>query len=330
MPVPTELLKTLLLKQKQQTITEREMVLLRLYLATAGAEAALDAVDFSDMPEAAGQSYTPADVRYQRILQAIDQPAEARSPWRKWLIRAAAAVFLTAGSAALLHYLLPPSAAPVQMLTYRTGNGEIKVITLPDSSRVWLNARSVLHYPATFNAPQRQVTLEQGQAFFDVTHDIEHPFIVSSRQGVQTTVLGTSFTVRVDSNAANIQVAVKTGKVSVEQASHPLAVLMPGDQVDYDVQQSRAAVSKTDTATISQWTSGKIVFTQASFAAIAATMQQLYGLQVIAGNTTIPRNRYSLTIRYEADPVKLLEVISAINGNRYEWKNSTHTIAVLH
>lgn len=323
MSISPELLKELLRKQKEKTITEREMVLLQLYLSTSAAEAALDAIDFSDMPESNDQNGTSPEERYQRILQKTVFAKKRRFPWRGWA--AAAAVLLIIGS-----IFLSRDTTPEALLTLRTGNGELKEIVLPDSSRVWLDARSVLSYPAAFDRKERKVVLQQGQAFFEVTPDTRRPFIVESRQGMQTRVLGTSFIVHTDSANARVHVAVRTGKVSINWQDKTIATLLPGEQVFYDPSQPAAQLSRMDAAAIGGWTSGEVRLEQADFATMAATMQRMYGIAIAAGNADAGRNLYSLTIHYGKDPQRLVEVISAVNGSRSEWKNRDSTSVIIH
>ena len=61
-----------------------------------------------------------------------------------------------------------------------TANGERCLITLPDSSKVWLNGGSTLIYPSRFVSAERNVCLS-GEAFFDVVKD-SRPFIVDVNQ----------------------------------------------------------------------------------------------------------------------------------------------------
>lgn len=69
-----------------------------------------------------------------------------------------------------------------------------KLIILPDSSMVWLNANSSIHYPTKFDKKRRVVTLK-GEAFFDVTENSHLPFIVSTAT-IEIKVLGTRFLVK--------------------------------------------------------------------------------------------------------------------------------------
>ncbi len=76
--------------------------------------------------------------------------------------------------------------------------------------------------PRFFTGKERKVFLQQGEAFFQVTHNAQQPFIVQNSDGIQTTVLGTSFTMTTDSLDRYMQVAVKTGKVKVGRKMAPL------------------------------------------------------------------------------------------------------------
>lgn len=66
-------------------------------------------------------------------------------------------------------------------------------LVLSDHTLVWINAESELEYPVTFNGAERRVKL-RGEAYFEVTKDKLHPFVVETNRAVAT-VLGTSFNV---------------------------------------------------------------------------------------------------------------------------------------
>lgn len=324
MPVSPELLKQLLRKQKDKTITDREMVLLRLYLSTPEAEKQLAGIDFSDMPDAAGQPATPQEIRFQQIMQRISRKPVRKITWYR-LAGVAAAALVIAGIGMLWQDGKSPSPAP--MLTLQTGNGELKEVILPDSSRIFLNARSAIRYPASFSGRTRTVQLLQGQAYFDVTKQ-EAPFIVESHEGMQTIVLGTTFTVMADSVAGHLQVAVKTGKVRVNRQQNAIATLLPGDGVFYDIAKARTRTIHTDPGSIGEWTSGEVRLSAAGFAEMASLMQQLYGITVIAGNASVQHNQYNLPVKYGTDPRPLMEVICMVNGNRAEWRKDSTSVII--
>lgn len=325
MPVSPELLKQLLRKQKNNTIADREMVLLRLYLSVPEGEEQLANIDFSDMPEANTEPATPQEIRFEQIMERLPAKPVRKIAWHR-LAGVAVVVLVITGIGILLSQNEDPFS-PIPMLTLQTGNGELKEVMLPDSSRIFLNARSAIRYPASFSGKTRTVQLLQGQAYFDVIKQ-KTPFIVKSCEGMQTSVLGTSFTVTADSVAGVLQVAVKSGKVRVDRQQKAIATLLPGDEVFYDITNGRARTKYTDPASIGEWTSGEVRLSEAGFAEMASLMKQLYGIIVIAGDASVQQNQYSLPIKYGTNLRPLLEVICMVNGNRAEWRKDSTAVII--
>lgn len=90
---------------------------------------------------------------------------------------------------------------------------------LNDGSTISLAPKGRIRYPARFDGERREVFLE-GEAFFDIARDPEHPFLVYAN-GLVTKVLGTSFRIRAYGNSGEVTVEVKTGKVAVFAQSDP-------------------------------------------------------------------------------------------------------------
>ncbi|MFN8346099.1 MAG: DUF4974 domain-containing protein [Spirosomataceae bacterium] len=92
-----------------------------------------------------------------------------------------------------------------------------RTFILSDSSIVTLSPGSGLRFPADFNTHNRTVTMT-GEAFFEVSHHPEKPFLVYAGPTV-TKVLGTGFRISAYAKSPVIKVLVKTGKVSVFKVS---------------------------------------------------------------------------------------------------------------
>jgi transmembrane sensor len=88
-----------------------------------------------------------------------------------------------------------------------------KQLQLADGTKVWLSPNSKLSYPDKFEGAERLVSLD-GEAFFEVSHDTKHPFIIKSG-AVSTAVLGTSFNVSAYAQQHTIDVTLVTGRVAV-------------------------------------------------------------------------------------------------------------------
>jgi ferric-dicitrate binding protein FerR (iron transport regulator) len=81
-----------------------------------------------------------------------------------------------------------------EMTSVATPRGGTYQITLPDGTKVWLNAASSLSFPSTFQGLGNRKVELSGEAYFEVAKDKTHPFIVSSsKQEVE--VLGTHFNI---------------------------------------------------------------------------------------------------------------------------------------
>jgi transmembrane sensor len=166
---------------------------------------------------------------HSKLTKAIGQPVKIG--W--YYTRIAASVLLLSCISIRYYYVskFKQSSGP-KFITLQTHSGEVKQITLPDSSVIWVNAASRLRVPASFNGSLRQVFLEEGEAFFKVRHNIHKPFIVAT-PNLKVQVLGTSFNINTYAKLPQIKVAVATGKVSINQGNRCISVLMPGQELSY-------------------------------------------------------------------------------------------------
>ena len=100
----------------------------------------------------------------------------------------------------------------VQIHRLSIPRGETFKVVLSDGTEVLLNSDSRLSYPTVFKGKERVVSLE-GEAYFNVTKNTEHPFIVKSGN-VQVRVLGTEFNM-CSYTPDNVRVTLIEGKVAV-------------------------------------------------------------------------------------------------------------------
>ncbi|WP_295121312.1 FecR family protein, partial [uncultured Chitinophaga sp.] len=120
-------------------------------------------------------------------------------------------------------------ASKITWKTMRNGSDNVQLITLPEGSRVWLNSRTAISYPADYGARNKREIHLSGEAYFDVMHDARRPFIIHT-DSLQTTVLGTSFAIRAWPHTPYIQVALVKGSVRVTGYNGTLKeTLVPGD-----------------------------------------------------------------------------------------------------
>lgn len=112
---------------------------------------------------------------------------------------------------------------------FTTAKGQKKHITLPDSSKVYLNAGSSLQTDKGFGRDNRTVYLI-GEALFDVTHNAKRPFIVQVA-GYDIKVLGTLFNVKAYPGEKSSETALLRGKVQIIKKDGGDLTLVPNQKV---------------------------------------------------------------------------------------------------
>lgn len=134
-------------------------------------------------------------------------------------------------------------------VTIKVPKGSVQSVALPDGSKATASPGSILRYPKAFAKNERRVYLDKGEAFFEVTKNPERPFSVISGE-LQTTALGTSFTVQYDPIIKREKVNLYTGKVSVEvnkeNSSISPVVLFPGKAYEYHAGTVTLSAFKVD------------------------------------------------------------------------------------
>lgn len=128
---------------------------------------------------------------------------------RRWAI--AATLLLVAAGIAFLAYRVELNPE------YVTAIGEQRTVPLDDGSRIALNSNSKVKIE--FSESKRTVRLLRGEAFFEVAHNQERPFVVIAGDN-QVTAVGTTFEVRYEPD--HIDVTLVEGKVNVTSTAEPL------------------------------------------------------------------------------------------------------------
>jgi transmembrane sensor len=146
-------------------------------------------------------------------------------------------------------------------------------LNLPDGTKVWLNSASSLKYPASFaSLKERRVELS-GEAYFEVSKDKTHPFIVKSgRQEIQ--VLGTHFDVNAYPDEHSIKTTLLEGSVKLNKQ----VVLKPGEQSVLTGEKFNVAEVNVNDAI--DWKNGEFVFTNEPLANILKKVSRWYDVEI--------------------------------------------------
>jgi transmembrane sensor len=207
-----------------------------------------------------------------------------------WPVAAAVAITIGAFSYTSIYKFNPQPLAKVSTIRFKNFSSSIQKQVLPDGSTVWLNPHTELSYPSAFGK-LREVKM-QGEAFFEVTKDHAHPFVVSSGN-VLTKVWGTSFRIRSIPGDNNTSVSVLSGKVSVsvppasdtrnvlKDRNREEVMLLPQEEATYkpaDHHLLKSAVPATSDLIV--WRKANLSFENTSLAAIAMELNKFYHIQL--------------------------------------------------
>lgn len=203
-------------------------------------------------------------------------------------------------------------------------SGQKSQLLLPDGTEVWLNSGSRLSYSYEFNTHDRVVNLE-GEAFFDVKKDQQHPFVVKTGT-VDVKVHGTSFNVQAYTDEEDIRVALLHGKVSLLSAASQglLTYLSPGQEATVSKNSLSCQVVPCNAELESSWHQNILKFDGVSASEVWKKLERWYGVRVILLNAN-PSNTYWFTVKTES-LTELLEMINKITPIEYKLNGEEVTI----
>ncbi len=201
------------------------------------------------------------------------------------------------------------------LLELTTPRGGMYQITLPDGTKVWLNAASSLKYPMSFAKNERKVILV-GEAFFEVTKDRARPFSVLSK-GQEIEVLGTEFNVNAYPENESSKTTLITGKVKLSnnsQSAQPV-YLQPGQQ-STNTDGGDIRVGNVDTAPFTAWKEGMFYFDETPLSEALQQIGRWYNIEVrYKGN--VPQTHFYGRIKRSKPLKEVLDVLEE-GGLRFE------------
>lgn len=182
---------------------------------------------------------------------------------RRWLSLAVAA-----GICAVA-VIIAPDATLALRSDYQTGVGETRAVQLADGSTITLSPQSALRLAS---GDARQVELMQGQAYFQVAPDAQHPFVARAGE-LSVRVLGTAFDLELHKDSA--EVALEHGQVQAENTKPPLSErLMPGQRLKLSWPSGLVERSQLDPSQVASWRSGSLFVENQTVADIVARLQR--------------------------------------------------------
>jgi len=193
-------------------------------------------------------------------------------------------------------------------------------MTLADGTKVWVNALSKLKFPAQFSTKERRVFLE-GEAYFEVIPNTDHPFIVESR-GNEIKVLGTHF--NINSYSDHVRTTLAEGRVEVRQNEQRVE-LYPGEYASSF--KDNLLKGKADLAHDLAWHNNEFYFKKETIVNIAHQLSRWYDLDVIfRGNVQLDKE-YTGSIERDVKLSQVLEMLSYVSDLKFDVEGKKLIIA---
>lgn len=191
---------------------------------------------------------------------------------------------------------------------------------LPDGTEVWLNASSELSYSYNADSKSRLASIE-GEAFFNVAHDASQAFLVTGYNHT-VKVYGTEFNIKSNRQSKQCEVTLREGAVGIlNTKQEEIARLKPGQQFSVDAQGGASIRNVESVNAVTDWTTGRYEFKDATLNEIAAKLSELYHVNIIIEDDVIKQQRYRCVIQKEQSILKTLQRFSIITNLDYEINN---------
>lgn len=195
-------------------------------------------------------------------------------------------------------------------------------VILPDKSKVYLNANTSIEYPEFFKGKTREIKLE-GEAFFEITKDKAHPFIIHT-SNAYTKVLGTSFNILARKNTNNIVVSVKTGKVEVGIDNQQNVKLEPGYTAKVNLEAKSVEKIITPSENYLSWKTKEMIFEDVEISELISVLSSYYNVEITANPEILDCH---FTGKFNQPKITdVLNVLELSNGFTYEMKGNQISI----
>jgi len=264
--------------------------------------------DLTKIWEAMGTkySYLSADPdkgwrKLQKQIEKSDKQLKTKE-FKIRLFKYAASIVMVIGIGfAVYQFVKTPeiiAEAPVIMAFSQTSEHPeaVTTVTLPDGSKVKLNANTKIEYPEQFRHGIRKIKLS-GEAFFEVTKDSLHPFRIETLNAT-VEVLGTSFNVSAYPNDDRVEVNVETGKVKLTSMAKGIkgtkfAVLPAGERGWLKVSEGEVGQARNLAPNYSAWINKVISFQRTPLEEVCKVLENTYHIKFRLENPEIGKIPYT-------------------------------------
>jgi transmembrane sensor len=221
-------------------------------------------------PEQAWQKFKPSIPAEVKIVR-LHPEKKSGLFFLKWAV---AVVMVISGA-----LLLANQSGWIGNQTISTGKNERQKLTLPDGTEIFMNANTTVSYHKRAFLKARNVELEEGEAYFNVTHDEKNPFSIKVGE-LSVNDLGTSFNLKVEPR--QVIVVVNSGKVSLEKGKDMEKILLSAeDRGTFNKETKEMSFAKNNDLNYRAWHDKTLHYEKAPLSEVSDDMKELFGTHII-------------------------------------------------
>lgn len=267
----------------------------------------------------ASESKVDENAAWERFKQKAEEQSSGKIiPLKRtnWLRIAAILCVLVGAGWLSYRFVIRPNLFPESLALQTQINTRID--TLPDGSVITLNKFSELKYPEKFVGNSRNISLEQGEAFFDVAKNKSKPFIIRVKD-VTVKVVGTSFNIKI--TGKNTEVIVETGIVQVSKNGKTIE-LLPSEKVTVNNQNSSLIKENSTDHLYNYYRSKEFEANNTPLKRVIEVLNEAYGANIVLEREELGEMPLTTTFKNESLD-DILDVISKTFNLKVEKKNKT-------
>lgn len=267
-----------------------------------------------DKDHSAEQSFSRLMTRIHAGNNSADIFRRRANRYRIGLVAATVALLVTMSA-----WLLTTQENEFSFVVASNNGNVVQDISLSDGTSIKLNSHSKLIYPESFSGT-RGVFLE-GEAYFEVAHDKQHPFIV--RVGdLKIKVLGTKFTVNVNLQTSTITTSLLEGSIDViSEKGHML--MTPNQQLTYHINNKEMQLTDITNADREiRWTQNIWVLSNTPLLDICKRLETQFDVKFIIMNDKLIDKYFTGEFYTNESIESILEIMQISTSFTYERKGN--------
>lgn len=196
-----------------------------------------------------------------------------------------------------LSYSTGSTSVKEEKLVYnvlKTPKGVKYKVVLSDGTNVWLNSETTFRYPINFITNKREVFVEEGEAFFDVTSNKDKPFVVNFNDK-KIEVLGTEFNVKAYDDEDYDLVTLVEGSIKLI-SEHNDIELIPNQQAIISHSNNDMQVKVVEGALYTAWKDNVYLYKDQPLNTIIRDLERDFDIRVFYQNQDLKNEKFSLKI----------------------------------